>query len=639
MNQHILELGRIAIFGLFGLFGFGLVACGGGSDGGGVVSDGTTTSPGGGGTGGGGATLAAPAVTVSSPTANASLASASPVTVTFATQNFSVGGVNQPRLDFYLDDDPIRYTFINGTTNTVFYGGVPAQGAQWVTPTSFRLDNLSDGLHTVRLALVDAAGRELTNGEAGTARAFTVGVPFPTAPSVIVAGPAPNADVPGPVRVSFVVANHQIGPNGQPHMHFYIDGSAERHEYFDGAGITEENGVQLNGAHTHAVHWKSSTSIMLFGWAAGPHQIRFILADAGHGELANPEATQTVSFNITGTSDTSEFLLEPVLTGASAAGMAFAPDGKVFYADGHNGAGQGAVWIIDTVGGTWTRRPTPFYQTAVGSIGEQGLTGVAIDPNYAANGFVYAYFTAPGGGTNRLVRVRNVNDQAVEETVILDNLLAADQHNGGVLLFGPDGKLYVTVGEATLENLSQDLSSQNGKILRINSDGTIPADNPFQGSAVWSYGWRNSFGLAFHPATGDLWATDNGPTVDDEVNLVVKGGNYGWPLVTGNGGAPPLINPVYVLAQPVGITNIVALAETPVYPTKYHNNLFFTDFVGGKIRRLVLDPTFKSLVSDSIVFDGGVGGLVPLKQGPDGYLYTSGPGAFYRVVPNPGSMH
>ncbi|GKS60380.1 hypothetical protein YTPLAS18_39070 [Nitrospira sp.] len=560
------------------------------------------------------------------------------MTVGFTTQNFTIEDVNQPRLWIYLDDDPTQYTFVNGSTNTVFYNGAPSPDVQWVSPTSFRFNNLSNGLHTFRLALVNAVGTPYTNGEAGTARAFTVGVPFPSAPSIIMAGPAPNADVPGPVLVSFVIANHVSGLNGQPHMHFYIDGSTERHEYFNGAGITEDNGVQLNGAHTHAVHWKSPTSFMMYGWSPGPHSVRLVLADAAHNELANPEATQTLTFNITSNAGTSEFELDTVVPNVNVRAIAFAPDGRAFYAEGH-----GQVWIAQTAGGTWQQNPTPFYQTTVGQLGEQGLTGVVVDPNYAANGFVYIYYTTPDQQFNRLVRVTDVNGQATQETIIMDNLLAADQHNGGVLKFGPDGKFYVSVGEATQDFLAQDLTSRHGKILRINGDGTFPPDNPFptQGPAVWAYGIRNSFGMAFHPITNDLWITDNGPTVDDEVDLIVKGGNYGWPIATGTGTGPSgtLLPAAYVLSQPVGITNIVALTATSVYPTEYHNNLFFSDYVEGKIRRLVLDPTFKTVVSDSAVFDGGNGGLIALTQAPDGYMYVSGADGISRVVLNPNTHH
>ncbi len=574
-------------------------------------------------------------MTLSTPGENVSLPATAPVTVEFSTKNFSLGGVNQPRMRVYVDADPTPHTFLNGANKTVLYNGVPSTLVEWVSATAFRINNLAQGIHTIQLRLVNAVGDELTNGEAYVARAFAVGIPFPSVPSLILVSPSADSEVPGPVLVSFVAANHVIGHTGQPHMHFYVDGATQPHEFFGGPGISEENGVQLNGAHDHLIHWKNATSMMMYGQTQGTHTLRFVLVDAQHNELSNPEATQNLSYVVAGSAGTSEFVLESVLPDANARGLAFAPDGRAFYAQGP----AGNVWIVDTANGIWQQRAVPFYHTEVGTIGEQGLSGIALDPNYATNGFVYIYFTTPDTTHNRLVRVKDVNGQATEETVILDGLLAADQHNGGAIRFGPDGKLYVTVGEATQEQLSQDLTARNGKILRINGDGSIPADNPFPGSPVWAYGIRNSYGMTFHPITKDLWITENGPSVDDEVNLIVKGGNYGWPLVTGTNGAPPLINAAFVLSQPVGVTNIVALAATPVYPSTYHNNLFFTDFVGGKIRRLVLDATFKTVASNSVAFDGGEGGLIVLQQGPDGYMYTTGLNGVSRVILNPNAPH
>ncbi|BCA56804.1 Soluble aldose sugar dehydrogenase YliI [Nitrospira sp. KM1] len=334
-----------------------------------------------------------------------------------------------------------------------------------------------------------------------------------------------------------------------------------------------------------------------------------------------------------GSSGIPSFTLEPMVA-ASATQMAFAPGDQLFYTDGKGGN----VWVIDTAGGAWQRRPQPFYHTEVGQLGEQGISGVAIDPDYAANKFVYIYFTTPQ--YSRLVRVTDTNGRSSNEQILIDGILAANVHNGGVLLFGADGKLYVTTGDATQQHVAQDPVSLNGKILRINADGSVPSDNPFPGSRTWLYGVRNSFGLTVHPATNDLWFTDNGPTVDDEVNLAVKGSNYGWPETTGKGDTR-FIDPAFVLAQPVGITNIVAVQATPVYPSQYHNNLFFTDFVEGKIRRLVLDASLKTVVSDSVALDiqHAAGALIAFKQGPDGYMYVSGSSSsgssIYRVALNP----
>lgn len=576
-----------------------------------------------------------PTIAITSPTQNSSLP-VGDVSVVLATSHFTVGGTGETFAKLYLDTDPVSFDVYNGSTKQVVHQGATPVQAEWVSPNQVRMLGLPVGHHKIHVELVAANGTRIPNPEAQAAVVFGVGVPAITAPSIILDRPESGAVLPsGSVLVSFLALNHAIGLNGQTHLHFYVDGASERHEFFNGVGISEENGVQLNGAHTHFVHWKSPTSFMMYGVTPGEHTVSFALANAAHNELSNPEATATVTFSVTGVSGSSEFLLEPVLSNVNARMITFAADGRLFYAEGQ----AGNVWIVDTAGGAWQQRTTPFYHTEVGALGEQGLSGIALDPNYASNGFVYVYFTMPDGATNRVVRVKDVNGQATEETVILAGLLAADQHNGGIIKFGPDGKLYVTVGEATQDQLAQDLGSYNGKILRINGDGSIPPDNPFAGSAVWAYGVRNSFGVTFHPATGDLWFTDNGPSVDDEVNLAVRGGNFGWPLATGTTGAPPLLNSAFVLPQPVGITNIVALASTPVYAARYHNNLFFTDFVEGKIHRLQLDPTFKTVATSSVVFDGGVGGLIGFVQGPDGYLYVTGFDSIYRVVANPNAAH
>lgn len=602
------------------LVGLSLAGCSGSSG----SNTTTTTSNNPGGTG-------APTLTVVSPAQNASLPSG-PVTIAYSTTNFTIGGVNEPRLRFELDGDTNFYTLVNGNDKKIFYNGVEVSEPEWLTTTSFRLNNLPDGPHQLLLYLVDANGVALTNPEASTGLMFSIGTSGTTAPTILPVAPAEGSDVTSPVTVTFTVLNHTIGLPGQSHLHFYVDGDATPHHFYNGPGIDGINGVQYQGAHTHFVHWDSPTSFKMFALGAGQHSVRFELVDPNEVPLGNPEATQTRTFNVPTSTGTGEFILEPVVT-LGVDGMAFTPGGgQVFMTTGK----AGDVWVADIAGSTWQLRGTPFYHTDVGQLGEQGLTGIAIDPDYATNRFVYIYFTRSDQQFNRLVRVTDVNGQPTNEQILLDNIPAADQHNGGVLLFGSDGKLYVTVGDATQDLLAQDPSSPNGKILRINTDGTIPSDNPFPGSPAWALGMRNSFGLAVHPATGHLWNTENGPTVDDEVNRIVPGGNYGWPFVTGPNGNGVYIDPIFTLAQPVGITNIVALAPTGVYPTEYHNNLFFTDFVEGKIRRLVLDVNHTSLVSDSVVYDGGTGGLIAFNQGRDGYMYVSATdGNVYRVVPNP----
>lgn len=155
-----------------------------------------------------------------------------------------------------------------------------------------------------------------------------------------------------------------------------------------------------------------------------------------------------------------------------------------------------------------------------------------------------------------------------------------------ILRFGPDGKRYVTSGETNHHDLAQDLGSLGGKILRLNADGSIPAGNPSATRGSMRLGLRNSFGMVFHPQTGDLWITENGPDCNDEVNRIVAGGNYGWPIVTGND--PRFRDPIVAFTPTIGPTGLVTIPKNSLYPSTFHNNLLFADVNGGKLHRIVL---------------------------------------------------
>ncbi len=168
--------------------------------------------------------------------------------------------------------------------------------------------------------------------------------------------------------------------------------------------------------------------------------------------------------------------------------------------------------------------------------GEGGLLGLAVSPRYSRDRLVYAYYTS--SEDNRIVRFRLKGP----ERVVLGGLAASGIHNGGRIAFGPDGKLYAGVGDAGDTDLAQDRGSLNGKILRMNPNGSVPSDNPIGGSLVWSLGHRNVQGLAWDRG-GRLWATEFGQNTTDEVNLIRRGRNYGWPLVEGRGDDARFVNP------------------------------------------------------------------------------------------------
>ncbi len=196
--------------------------------------------------------------------------------------------------------------------------------------------------------------------------------------------------------------------------------------------------------------------------------------------------------------------------------MEFAPDGRLFVAQK-----GGQLRVISSTG---TLLPTPFLSVSVNTSGERGLLGVTFDPNFASTRYVYIYYTASSNTRNRISRFTasaldpNVAE-AGSEVILLDNISGASSsnHNGGAIHFGPDGKLYAAVGDNGTSNQSQDLGSLRGKMLRLNSNGTIPADNPFVGVSgargeVWAIGLRNPFTFAFDPAPGPCGSTTSEKT-------------------------------------------------------------------------------------------------------------------------------
>jgi len=202
-------------------------------------------------------------------------------------------------------------------------------------------------------------------------------------------------------------------------------------------------------------------------------------------------------------------------------GVAFLPDGSALVSE----RPTGEIVRIPKGGG----RPRVVMRVpGVHSNGEGGLLGLAVSSHYASDRLVYAYMTTTSD--NRIVRFRLGG--ALHP--ILTGLQEAPIHDGGRIAFGPDGKLYAGVGDAGNTANAQNRSSRNGKILRINPDGSIPSDNPFPGSPVWTLGHRNVQGLAWD-RSGRLWATEFGQNTWDEINLIRKGRNYGWPIVEGKG--------------------------------------------------------------------------------------------------------
>ena len=574
----------------------------------------------------------APILTINSPPSNASLPNG-PVTITLATQNFTIGSINQPHLHFYLDSDQIPYHFFSGAPGQILYQGAAAANVQWQSNTQINFPSLAVGTHQVRLVLANTADTDLMNAEATIV--FSVGPPSGNPPTITITAPTQNATVPvGPVTVSFTTQFFTIGTPGQTHLHFYLDNDPVPYNFYSGAGINEDNGVLYNGVHTHFVHWKSATSFDIFGLPSTAHTVRLVLADQNHNELANSESTKTLNFSVS-QPPAGDLQLQSVISGLNfPVGMTLAPDGRVFF----NERLTGAIRIINP---QWQLVNTAFCQLTVATSGEQGLLGLTLDPNFAQNHFVYVYYTEAGAARNRVVRYTDSSGQCTNQTTILDTLPVSGNHNGGIIQFGPDGKLYVIIGDTENTANSQSMTSLAGKVLRVNPDGSAPTDNPFfsnvnaNAKKVFSLGHRNSYGLTFHGHTGHLWETENGPGDNDEINRIVSGGNYGWPTVGGIANNPNFLNPILAYTPTIAPTGIIAIpANSTVYPPAYRNNLLFVDFNGGKIRRVVLSGTdLTQLGASSIAYNGGNGGLLSLMLGADGFVYVSNTNAIFKVVP------
>jgi glucose/arabinose dehydrogenase len=311
--------------------------------------------------------------------------------------------------------------------------------------------------------------------------------------------------------------------------------------------------------------------------------------------------------------------------------LAVAPDGRLFVTEQ-----GGALRVVKNA----TVLPTPFLSLSVDSSGERGLLGVAFDPNFAADQFVYVYYTVPGSPAhNRISRFTAAGDVAVpgSETVLmdLDPLSAATNHNGGALHFGPDGKLYVGVGENANGANSQTLANRLGKMLRINPDGSIPADNPFVGvatganQAIWALGLRNPFTFGFQPGTGRLFIDDVGQSTWEEIDQGVAGANYGWPLTEGPTTDPRFRTPVFAYQHTVGDPQGIAITggtfyDPPVnnFPAAYVGSYFFADLGGNWVYRL--DPTTGAVTPFALHLTVGTpvdldvdagGGLLVLQRG------------------------
>ena len=318
------------------------------------------------------------------------------------------------------------------------------------------------------------------------------------------------------------------------------------------------------------------------------------------------------------------FRVETVIRGLQVPwSIAWAPDGRMFITER-----PGRVRVV--VNGQLLAQPL-ITLSDVEPSGESGLMSLVLHPQFSNNHFLYlSYAYKSESQLVRVVRYRETGAGLTEPKVIIENIPAAQYHAGCRLGFGPDGKLYITTGDATQRELAQKLDSLAGKTLRLNDDGTVPSDNPFVGQEnarpeIWSLGHRNAQGMDWQPGTNLMFQTEHGPSGfdgpggGDEVNIVERGKNYGWPLIhhkeARSGLESPLLEYTPAVAPSSGM-----FYRGSAFP-QFRGNFFFGCLRGERIIRVVLDG--RRVVSQESLLQGRYGRIREVVEGPDGAIYFS----------------
>jgi aldose sugar dehydrogenase len=283
-----------------------------------------------------------------------------------------------------------------------------------------------------------------------------------------------------------------------------------------------------------------------------------------------------------------------------------AKDNRIFFTER-----EGKIRVIDEKG---ILLDEPVAYIRVAQNGGSGLLGIAIHPNFTENHLMYIYhsYVKDNKLYNKILLLKEKDNKIIESNIIIDSIPGSPYNNGGRIKFGPDSKLYITTGDASDPLLAQNLSSLAGKILRLNPDGSIPSDNPFKGSSIYSYGHRNVQGIAWHPQTKQMYSSEHGPSGFDEINLIISGKNYGWPKEECKG--TNISQKAIICFNPAVAPSGITFASSN--KLGYQNDLIVTTLKGSHLRQIDVE----SGEQNNILV--GYGRLRDIIESSDGTLYV-----------------
>ena len=467
---------------------------------------------------------------------------------------------------------------------------------------SWNTSTATNGAHVLTARARDAADNSTTSA----ARNVTVAAPDTSAPTVAITSPTNNAQVVDIVNVT-ADASDNVGVAG---VQFLVDGV--------------NSGVEDTTA-PYVLAWDSR------GVANGAHTLTARARDAA----GNSTLSAAVTVNV---ANTNQFQNEVLATGFNLpTSIEFLPDGRMLVVE--------LKGVIKVMSPPYTQAsPTPFLQIAnIANTGvQQGIFDVALDPNFSSNHYYYVFYTANSPNRDRLSRFTanaSLTGTVAGSELILyeDPQTASDEHHGGAVFFDNAGKLFFTTGDHFQGTPSQQLNSRRGKLHRINSDGTVPTDNPFYDGtgpnidSIWALGLRNPFRASYDSVTDRIYIGDVGgndpSTAKEEINLGARGANYGWPDYEGNCSAP-CTSPIYFYPHNGRDASITAgfVYRGSQYPSSFQGSFFYADYAQNWIKRLTFDASGN--VTGSVNFepangaaDGPYGDIVYLTEGPDGALY------------------